>query len=105
MYVSYSPGRLRVRDSIFRVEEIRLAVESAVKEIFPDVQISFTEKTSSILAIYPPEAVELEKLKKIVPYLLKIEPKVRFYTPKKKQEILDGIEVIKQKLKEILYSQ
>lgn len=102
MYVSYVPGRLRVRDAIFRIEEIRLAVQDAVKVICPDVQISFTEKTASILAIYPPGAVNLEKLKTIVPYLLKIEPKVRFYTPKKKQEILDGIAVIKQKLSEIV---
>lgn len=101
MNYSYVPGRLRVRDPILRDIDIRNAVIKAASVICDKAEISYTEKTSGILALYPPDIVDINKLKAIIPLLLKIEPKVRFYTPKKKQVILDGIAEIENKLKEI----
>ncbi len=101
MQISYFPGRLRVRDPIFRNDEIRSAAESVVRIICSRAEITYTEKTSGILAVYPPESVDIERLKEFVPYLLKIEPKVRFYTPKKKQAVLAGIEEIRRKAEEM----
>ncbi|MBP5463977.1 MAG: hypothetical protein J6Y13_02230 [Treponema sp.] len=95
MQYNYFPGRLRFRDPVLRDNDIRSAALEAVRILCPQAEISYKESTASILAIYPAEAVNIEKLKKLVPYLLKIEPKVRFYTPKKKNEILAGITEIK----------
>lgn len=95
MQYNYFPGRLRFRDPVLRDNDIRSAALEAVRILCPQAEISYKESTASILAIYPAEAVNIEKLKKLVPYLLKIEPKVRFYTPKKKNEILAGIMEIK----------
>ena len=95
MQYNYFPGRLRFRDPVLRDNDIRSAALEAVRILCPQAEISYKESTASILAIYPAEAVNIEKLKKLVPYLLKIEPKVRFYTPKKKNEILAGIAEIK----------
>lgn len=101
MEYRYFPGRLRFRDHILRDEEIRNAAISVVKKICPQAEISYTEKTSGILATYPEKTVEIEKLKPLIPLLLEIEPKVRFYTPSKKQIILEGIKKIEEKVIEI----
>lgn len=95
MQYNYFPGRLRFRDPVLRDGDIRAAALDAVSILCPQAEISYKESTASILAVYPAESVNVEELKKLVPYLLKIEPKIRFYTPKKKDEILAGIEEIK----------
>ncbi len=95
MQYNYFPGRLRFRDPVLRDSDIRSAALDAVRILCPQAEISYKESTASILAVYPAETVDMEALKKLVPYLLKIEPKVRFYTPKKKDEILAGIAEIK----------
>ncbi|HBG66237.1 MAG TPA: hypothetical protein DDW78_07175 [Treponema sp.] len=98
MQYNYFPGRLRVRDSVFRVEEIRAAAIRAVRLLADDVQIQYNEKTSSILAVYDASKLNVDDLRPLLPYLLKIEPKVRFYTPAKKQDILDGIQEIERRI-------
>ena len=95
MTYNYFPGRLRFRDPILRVSDIRNAALEVVRLICPQAEITYKESTASILAIYPEAAVDPEALKPLVPLLLKLEPKIRFYTPKKKEEILAGIAEIK----------
>ena len=101
MEYRYFPGRLRFRDHILRDVEIREAAIEVVKKICPDAQVTYTEKTSGILAVYPENCVKIEKLRPLVPLLLELEPKVRFYTPAKKQAVLDGIKKIENKVSEI----
>ena len=98
MQYNYFPGRLRFRDPILRDEEIRAAALDVVKLICPDAEISWEESTASILVLYPADKVNPEKLKPLVPLLLKIEPKIRFYTPKKKDAVLAGIGEIKNRV-------
>ena len=98
MQYNYFPGRLRFRDPILRDEEIRAAALDVVKLICPDAEITWKESTASILVLYPADKVNPEKLKPLVPLLLKIEPKIRFYTPKKKDVVLAGIEEIKNRV-------
>ena len=101
MQYNYFPGRLRFRDPVLRDSDIRSAALAAVRILCPQAEISYKESTASILAVYPAEAVSPDALKPLVPYLLKIEPKVRFYTPKKKDEILAGIADIKAAIEKI----
>jgi len=96
MEYRYYPGRLRFRDHVLRDEEIRNATIAVLKKICPQAEITYTEKTSGILAIYPKESVDLKKLKPLVPLLLEIEPKIRFYSPQKKQVVLKGIKKIEE---------
>ncbi len=102
MQYNYFPGRLRFRDPVLRDGDIRAAALEAVRMICPQAELSYKESTASILAVYPAESVNVEELKKLVPYLLKIEPKIRFYTPKKKDEVLAGIAEIKDAIKRII---
>ena len=46
--------------------------------------------------------MDIKSLKPLLPILLKIEPKIRFYTPKKKDDILAGIAEIKSELEKIM---
>jgi len=95
MQYNYFPGRLRFRDPILRDADIRNAALEVVYLICPQAEITYKESTASILAIYPEAAVNPDSLKPLVPLLLKLEPKIRFYTPKKKGDILSGIAEIK----------
>ena len=95
MTYNYFPGRLRFRDPILRDIEIRNAALKVLQLLCPQAEITYKESTASILAVYPENAVNPDNLKPLLPLLLKIEPKIRFYTPKKKEEILAGIAEIK----------
>jgi hypothetical protein len=95
MEYRYFPGRLRFRDSILRDQDIRNSALEVVRIICPQAEITYKESTASILAIYPEDAVNPDRFKPLLPLLLKIEPKIRFYTPKKKTDILAGIAEIK----------
>ncbi len=95
MEYRYFPGRLRFRDPILRDSEIRNAALEVVQLICPQAEITYKESTASILAVYPEEAVNPVALQPLVPLLLKLEPKIRFYRPKKKSDILAGIAEIK----------
>ena len=101
MQYNYFPGRLRFRDPVLRDTDIRNAALEVVKLLCPQGEITYKESTASILAVYPPENVNPDSLKPLIPLLLKIEPKVRFYMPKKKTEILAGIEAIKKQIIEM----
>ncbi len=95
MEYRYFPGRLRFRDPVLRDTDIRNAALEVVQLICPQAEITYKESTASILTIYPEDALNPDNLKPLLPLLLKIEPKIRFYTPKKKTDILAGIAEIK----------
>ena len=95
MEYRYFPGRLRFRDPVLRDTDIRNAALEVVRLICPQAEITYKESTASILAIYQEDALNPDNLKPLLPLLLKIEPKIRFYTPKKKTDILAGIAEIK----------
>jgi hypothetical protein len=95
MQYNYFPGRLRFRDPILRDTEIRNAALEVVQLICPQAEITYKESTASILALYPADKVNPDTLKPLLPLLLKLEPKIRFFTPKKKDDILAGITEIK----------
>ena len=101
MEYRYFPGKLRFRDHILRDEDIRNSLIEAVRIICPSTKIEYIEKTSGILATFNPESLDIEKLQTFLPLLLEIEPKVRFYTPKKKNAVLEGIEQIKAKARNL----
>lgn len=101
MEYRYFPGRIRFRDPILRNQDIRNAALEVVRIICPQTEITYKESTASILAIYPEASVNPDTLKPILPQLLKIEPKIRFYTPKKKADILAGIAEIKSQVEKI----
>ena len=101
MEYRYFPGRLRFRDPILRDQDIRSAALEVVRIICPQAEITYKESTASILAVYPENAVNPDALKPLLPLLLKIEPKIRFYTPKKKADILAGIAEIKLQVEKI----
>lgn len=98
MQYNYFPGRLRFRDPILRDEDIRNTALEILHIICPEAEISYKEDTASILAVYPADSVNPNELKPLLPLLLKLEPKIRFYTPKKKQEILEYLAKIKEKI-------
>ena len=95
MTYNYFPGRLRFRDPILRDSDIRNAALEVVHIICPQAEITYKESTASILALYPADKVNPDSLQPLLPLLLRLEPKIRFYTPKKKEEILAGIAEIK----------
>lgn len=101
MQYNYFPGRLRFRDPVLRDTEIRNAALEVVQLICPQAEITYKESTASILAIYPEAAVNPDTLKPLLPLLLKIEPKIRFYTPKKRTDILAGIAEIKSEVEKM----
>ena len=101
MEYRYFPGRLRFRDLVLRDTDIRNAALEVVSIICPQAEITYKESTASILAIYPEDALNPDNLKPLLPLLLKIEPKIRFYTPKKKTDILAGIAEIKLQVEKI----
>lgn len=101
MEYRYFPGRLRFRDPILRDQDIRNAALEVVRIICPQAEITYKESSASILAIYPEDALNPDNLKPLFPLLLKIEPKIRFYTPKKKDNILKGISEIKSQVEKM----
>ncbi len=101
MEYRYFPGRLRFRDPVLRDTDIRSAALEVVRLICPQAEITYKESTASILAIYPEDAVNPDTLQPLLLHLLKIEPKIRFYTPKKKTDILAGIAEIKSQVEKM----
>ncbi len=91
----YFPGKFRFRDRVLRDEDIRRAAIEVAATLCPSAKIEWNESTSGILATFAPDALDIEKLKALVPLLKELEPKVRFYTPQKKATVLEGIQKIR----------
>lgn len=101
MTYNYFPGRLRFRDPVLRDTDIRNAALEVVRIICPQAEITYKESTASILVLYPADKVNPNSLQSLVPLLLRLEPKIRFYTPKKKTDILAGIAEIKSQVEKM----
>ncbi len=101
MQYNYFPGHLRFRDPVLRDADIRNAALEVVQLICPQAEITYKESTASILAVYPADTVNPDALQPLVTLLLKIEPKIRFYTSKKKVDILAGIAEIKSQVEKM----
>ena len=101
MEYRYFPGRLRFRDPILRDQDIRNAALEVVRIICPQAEITYKESTASILALYPVDKVNPDSLQPLVPLLLRLEPKIRFYRPNKKSIILEGIAEIKSQVEKM----
>lgn len=99
MEYNYFPGRLRVRDAVFADEDIRCALMDAARRLAPDASITYNARTQSILVLYDAASFPPERLRRAVPILRRTEPKVRFYTAKKKEDILRAIEDIEVALR------
>ena len=99
MDVNYFPGRIRLRDKIFRDQEIREAFLKAAAIVDADQKISFAEKTASLLIEYDADKVDEEKFKRLAPLVQKYRSAVLFYEEKRKPEILAGIAELKEAIK------
>ncbi len=92
MQINYYPGRIRLRDPALRDEEIRNAAENVVRKACVVKNITFNPTTSSVLFEYEQNSIPVEeKLKKLIPLGISLQSKLKFYTPKKKAEILSLI--------------
>ena len=99
MDVNYFPGRIRIRDKIFRDQEIRAAFLEIAEGFDASQEISFNEKTSSLLIEYDASKVDEEKFKSLLPLAQKYRSAILFYEEKRKPEILSGILEIKEAVK------
>jgi len=95
MDVNYFPGRIRVRDKIFRDKEIREAFLDIVNGFDAGQKITFNEKTASVLIEYKADKIDENKFKALYPMLQKYRSAIMFYDQRKKPEILAGIEELK----------
>lgn len=100
MEYNYFPGRLRVRDPVFSDPDIRHALTEAALRLAPGADITYNARTKSLLVLYDAASFPEERLKRAVPILRRIEPKVRFYTPRKKGAILTAIAELEAALRE-----
>ncbi|MCR5047070.1 MAG: hypothetical protein K6A42_10875 [Treponema sp.] len=99
MDVNYFPGRIRLRDKIFRDQEIRAAFMEIVDVFDADQKISFNEKTASLLLEYDAKKIDEEKFKSLSPLVQKYRSAILFYDQKRKPEILAGINELKAAVK------
>jgi len=94
--INYFPGRLRLRDKILKIDDIREAALKVVNK-FPALKnVSYKEKTGSILIEYDPDALPMEKIKSLEPIARKLQPKILLYSDRNKAFIIEGIEQIGQ---------
>lgn len=98
MDINYFPGRIRLRDKIFRDEEIRSALLKAVGKIDADQKISYKENTASVLIEYDAQKVDEEKFKSLGPLIQKYRSAILFYDESKKPLVLEGIAEIERQL-------
>ena len=98
MQINYyeETGRIRIRDKILRDDEIRNAATKVVQKICTVNNMEYNDKTGSVLVEFQKDTLPLEKLQSLIPIARKLQAKVNFYTPKKKDEIISDIENIGQ---------
>ena len=80
-----------MRDPILRDEEIRTAALGVAKKICTIKTVQFNEKTGSVLLEYEDSSLSMERLRSLLPLARKLQAKVKFYTVRKKSEILSEI--------------
>ncbi len=101
MDVNYIPGRIRLRDKMFRDDEIRNTALAIANGINADQEIVWNEKTSSILVTYNASKVDEEKFKSLSPIIEKYKMKLLVYSERNKASILNMLAEIKSALTEV----
>ncbi len=95
---SFFPGRIRLRNEVFKDDDIFSALYSAAGNHPSIKKIERNEKTGSVLIEYIPEELPMEKLLSLKNELLSLGKLAEFYSKKNKPEILEKIKEIKNKL-------
>lgn len=88
MITSFFPGRVRLRAPVFKDAELTNTAISILKQ-FPAVKkIEYNPVTGSILLLYNPLKVPIEKIKPLIPVLKKLQHEADSYYEEKKPLIL-----------------
>lgn len=99
MVTSFFPGRIRLREAVFKdaviVEECIkiLKTSDAVKNITNNCN------TGSVLLEYDPEKVPMDKIEPLVPFLTEIENLVRNYSVKKRDIVMEKLRELENIIK------
>ncbi|MGP1587053.1 MAG: HMA2 domain-containing protein [Treponemataceae bacterium] len=89
MQINCYTGRIRLRDPALRDEDLRNAAIDVVEKVCKVTSVTYNGDTASILLEYEPESIPpTEKLKQLIPLGMKLQSKLKFYSPQKKDEIL-----------------
>ena len=96
---SFFPGRIRLRDEVFKDNDIFSALYSAVGSHSAVRKVERNEKTGSVLVEYIPENLPMEKLLALKDELLALGKLAESYNQKNKPVILEKIQEIEKKLK------
>ncbi|MGP1455766.1 MAG: HMA2 domain-containing protein [Treponema sp.] len=89
MIHSFIPGRIRLKDKIFRdpcIVDLVLTILRKRSSVIHTVEAN--PLTGSILFGYNPDAVPYTALKPLLPFLLKLEKAAKSYTPDKQEKIV-----------------
>lgn len=100
MDVNYFPGRIRLRDKMFRDKDIRNELLKIVNTFDAEQKITYTEKTGSVLVEYDASKIDEEKFKSLFSLFEKNKMKILFYTSEKKDEIIALIKEAGKRLEE-----
>lgn len=95
---SFFPGRIRLRNEVFKDAEIYSALYSAVGNHPAVKKIERNEITGSVLLEYIPEKLPVDKILALQSELLALGKLAEFYSAKNKSEILRKIKEIESKL-------
>lgn len=95
---SFFPGRIRLRNEVFKDDDIFSALYSAAGNHPSIKKIERNEKIGSVLIEYIPEKLPMEKLLAMQNELIALGKLAEFYNEKDKPEIIEKIKEIKKKL-------
>ncbi len=94
MDINYFPGRIRLRDRILKDEELREAALAVARKITDFSSYQYNPKTGSVLIEYDESTVPMEKIESLKPLIMKIHPKISFYSERNKPILLEAFEEI-----------
>lgn len=95
MVTSFFPGRIRLREAVFKDHAI---VEECIKilkssDAITNVQNNYL--TGSVLLEYEPDKIPMEKLKPLVPFFKDLEKLSRNYNGQNRDQILNKLQEFK----------
>lgn len=96
MVTSFFPGRIRLRESVFKDSVI---VEECIRILkTSDAVLNITNNyvTGSVLLEYDPDKVPAQKLEPLIPFLKDLERLAHNYTVKKRAVIMDRLRELSQ---------
>ena len=88
MDINYYPGRVRIRDAALRDEQIREAAIGVAKKMGKVENLSYNERTASVLVEYDPDSLPADKVNDLLPLAKKLHAKLSFYNERKKDAVL-----------------